>query len=329
MQDESHESSPGSDAVRKAVVTAARRYFEARRARIPDFARSTFSAGAALRLHRRAIGWDLARAPANIALAPVHVAARAAGGLANATGMKSAARWLRTRRVLMETAVAREVRRRVMVELLELPWEDAGGVSPGDALAEAILAAPEVRALFEGALGAEVGADRRKISAEIERSLAEYAGVRSAVADMTTAATTLGVGAVMFHKATPGMLTLGPAVAAAYAHSAAVAAFPLGATAGSVWYAVFPVAASPALIVGATTGLVAAAAVLATFAGVLADPLQRALGIHQRRLGHLIDVLERQFVEGEAAGFAAREHYVARILDLLDIAVGAARTLRP
>jgi hypothetical protein len=42
----------------------------------------------------------------------------------------------------------------------------------------------------------------------------------------------------------------------------------------------------------------------------------------------LIDTLERQFIEGAEGGFAAREHYVARLLDLADAAALAARSLR-
>jgi hypothetical protein len=112
------------------------------------------------------------------------------------------------------------------------------------------------------------------------------------------------------------------------AQSAAVSAFPLGASAGSLWYGMFPASASGALVASTTAGLMLSASVLAAFAGVIADPVQRGLGVHRRRLLRLIDALERQFVDGEGGGFAAREHYVARILDLMDAAVVGARALR-
>ena len=159
-------------------------------------------------------------------------------------------------------------------------------------------------------------------------TLSEYAGVRSAAAEIATGIATLGAGAAAFQQLTPGAISLGPALAAALAQQAAVSAFPLGATAGSVWYGFFPAAASPALVAGATAGMAAVGAVAAAFAGVVADPVQAKLGVHQRRLKRLIDALEHEFLEGEGPGFAAREHYAARIMDVVDMGLGVARHLR-
>ena len=71
-------------------------------------------------------------------------------------------------------------------------------------------------------------------------------------------------------QATPGIITLGPALAAAVAQQAAIASFPLGATLGSLWYAAFPAAASPALIAGLTGGLLAVTSMAAAFASIIA-----------------------------------------------------------
>lgn len=309
---------PDAEAVRQAVIAASRAYFATRRARVDPFVDKWFSARGSLRLHRHALGWDLARAPANLGLGLVHVGTRAGAGLARLARLGRPARWLGSREVLLETDVMREVQRLIVTELLELPDADSGART--DALAAAILADPAVRALLDGVAPPAPGGDLR-------RNLAEYAGARAAVGEMTTALATLGAGAAAFQKLTPGAMTLGPALAAAMAQSAAVSAFPLGASAGSIWYGLFPPAASGALIAGTTAGLMASAALFAAFAGVIADPVQRRLGLHRRRLLRLIDALERQFVEGEAAGFAAREHYVARLMDLVDAGVTAARAL--
>ena len=64
--------------------------------------------------------------------------------------------------------------------------------------------------------------------------------------------------------------------------------------------------------------MLAPLAVLTAFAGVVADPVQRALGLHERRLNKLLDAFEANLIEGAGAGFAARDHYVARLLDLVD-----------
>jgi hypothetical protein len=124
------------------------------------------------------------------------------------------------------------------------------------------------------------------------------------------------------------MLSLGPAVAAALAHQAAVAAFPLGASAGAIWYGLFPVAVTPALAVGATAGLAGLGAVAVAFAGVLADPLQVRAGLHQRRLLRLIDAVERAFFADAGPGFEAREHYLARLFDVADVAATSLRIMR-
>jgi hypothetical protein len=47
------------------------------------------------------------------------------------------------------------------------------------------------------------------------------------------------------------------------------------------------VAPSAGLIAGTTGGLVLLTATTAAFAGVIADPVQRAFGLHQRRRGQL------------------------------------------
>lgn len=127
-------------------------------------------------------------------------------------------------------------------------------------------------------------------------------------------------GAALFQKLTPGALTLGPVLAATLAHHAAVASFPLGASLGGLWYGLFPIQPSLQLIVGTTGGLMLLAAVSAAFAGVLSDPVQRALGLHQRRLHRLIDALGYELRGDSETAFRVRDHYVARIFDLIDLA---------
>lgn len=160
----------------------------------------------------------------------------------------------------------------------------------------------------------------------LEEAMATYTGTRAAAAEITTTLITLGAGTIVVKQATPGLMTLGPALATAMAQHAAVAAFPLGATLGSLWYGVVPVAASPALIAGVTGGLLALSSGASAFAGIVADPVQRRLGLHHRRLLQLIDALERQLCgETREAGSVARDHYVARLLDCFDLLGSAYR----
>ncbi len=217
-----------------------------------------------------------------------------------------------------------------MTELLRQPFADGDREAREDALAEAILAHPRVQELLAAAgAAAAAHSEDPAFRARLDAALTEYAGTRAAAAEITTGLLTLGGGAVAFKQLTPGALALGPAIAASLAHGAAVSSFPLGATAGGLWYGMFPVAASPALVAGATAGVMGVAALAAAFAGMVADPVQRALGLHARRLNGLIDALEAGFAGGDGAGFVAYDLYVARLLDLSDVLLGVARAFRP
>ena len=51
------------------VDDGVRRYFEERRKRIQPFVDRNFSLRGSLSLHRAAVGWDIAKAPLNLAMA--------------------------------------------------------------------------------------------------------------------------------------------------------------------------------------------------------------------------------------------------------------------
>jgi hypothetical protein len=316
-------------AAEAVVLEAAARYFAARRAMVGPFVDRHFSVRGSAAIHRHALGWDLGRAPANLVLAGPHVAMKLGAAAARAAGRPGLARSLDARSLLLETDVGQHVQWLIMTELLELPFAQGDRTSEKDALAEAIMATPAVQRRLGAALAAIARrGDDPRFRARLTRALAEYAGSRAAAAEITTALLSLGTGALALKQATPGMLSLGTSVAAALAHNAAVASFPLGAAAGGLWYGLFPAAVPGALVVGATGGLMGLAALAAAFAGLVADPVQRRLGLHQRRLRRLIDAIERQFTAGDEAGFIVRDHYVARLLDLTDAFVAAVRAAR-
>jgi len=139
------------------------------------------------------------------------------------------------------------------------------------------------------------------------------------VADLGNTALMLSAGALTFSKLTPGALSLGPAVAALLAQQAAISSFPLGVGFGTLWYGLFPSTPSMALMIGATTLLMMMAASVAALSGVLLDPIQSGLGVHQRRLRRLIDRLARQLTGAEQGAYHVREHYAARLVDLFEL----------
>ena len=78
-----------------------------------------------------------------------------------------------------------------------------------------------------------------------------------------------------------------------------------------------------ALVAGLTGGLAGRGVLIASFAGIVADPVQRQLGLHQRRLHRMLNATGAAVEQSDAPGFVARDHYVARLLDLFDL-IGAA-----
>lgn len=320
--------SPGD--AQSIVAAAARRYFESRQARVDAFVDRHFSLAGSAAIHRKAVGWDMLKAPANIALAVPQLATKLAAAGAKAVGAERASVFLGSRKLMFDTAVGQEIEWLIITDLLELPFRQGERETRRDALMEAILSAPELQQTLNDTLAA-IGrhGDNPVFRQRLEAAIQTYAGTRAAAAEITTALLTVGAGAIAVKQATPGVMTLGPALAAALAQQAAVASFPLGAGVGSLWYGIFPAAASPVLVGGVTGGLLAVSTIAAAFAGILADPVQRKLGLHQRRLHRLIDALERQWnAEREEAGFVARDPYVARLLDLFDLLGSAYRLAR-
>jgi hypothetical protein len=320
-------ASPTTQATLSTIVTdATRRYFAARHARVGAFVDQHFSVRGSLRLHRQAVGWDIVRSPVNLAMAAPQALLMLAASTARRFGAARTERVLRDRTVLLRTAVAGELTWLIHTELLELPFRDGDRDSTRDALAATILADPRLEAMLRPPLEAirAHGADpamRRRL----ELALLRYTGSRAAAAEIATSLLNLGAGAATLHQLTPGALSLGPALAASLAQHAAIASFSLGTGLGSAWFSLLPVAPSMVLVAGVTGGLVAAASVAAAFAGIVTDPIQRRLGLHQRRLHRMLDTLERQMADPHAAGFALHDHYVARLLDLVDLLGGVYR----
>ncbi len=313
----------GPEEADAAVRRAVERYIRRRRDMVPDFVQRNFSLRGALELHRRAVGRDLLRAPANMALAGPNLLLEAAARLAERGGREPAAARLRRGRKLFVTDVAREVEWRLFTELLELPHAQPGRSSERDALAGEIARDPAVGALLEQLSSAATAPGFR---AWAEQAAGRYGEARLAVGELAASLVSAGIGAAAFRQWTPGALSLGPVAAQALAQQAAIAGFPLGAAAGGVWYGFFPAKASAFAAAGLTGALVLAPAMLTAFAGVAADPVQARLGIHDRRLVRLLDALEDRLLGEAKADFNPREPWIARILDLVDLLNLARRT---
>jgi uncharacterized protein DUF6635 len=296
------------------VRDAVHRYVDSRRARLDAFVDRHFTLAGSVALHRRALGWDLLRAPANLFLAGPALAVKFVAWAAQRSGMKRSGAWLDRCRLLFETEVAREIEWLVATEFLEIPCRRPDRASDRDAIAETILADERAAALLVAPAGSDPDF-RRRLAAAIET----YLGSRTATAEITTGLFAAGLGALVVKQATPGLVTLSSAVAAMIAQQMAIAAFPLGAGLGGLWYSLFPAAAGPELLVVTTAGVFLGGAMLAAFSGVLTDPLQRRLGLHRLRLQRLLQMLEDDLCGGRGQRGIMRDHYVARLVDLFDL----------
>jgi len=141
------------------VRDAAHRYIASRRERIDAFVDCHFTLAGSLALHRRAIGWDLLRAPANLFLAGPALAVKLAEWTARRAGCARLSAWLARRNLLLETDVAREIEWLVATELLEIPFHRRGRAAYRDSIAEMILADGRAPRRLAVPLAATAGSD--------------------------------------------------------------------------------------------------------------------------------------------------------------------------
>lgn len=313
--------------VDSAIHRAIDQYIESRRAKIAEFVNKYFSMKGALKIHKKALGSDLYKGPMNISWSVPYTILKATSAVLKKTGNKKIPELLEKLPWGFETNVQKEVKWLIYTELLEIPYAEKNRKSDKDALLEAILNQPEIAALLIEQLSAiNQKSSDPKFRCRLEENLWEYASSRTAAADLAGAIIALSVGATLFKQMTPGAMATGTAVATAIAQHAAVSNFVLGSTLGSLWYSIFPVSASMGLIVATTGAIMAAMSLVTSFAGIITDPLQSRLGIHQRRLRKFIDCLEKELKGTGDSKFEIKDLYVARVFDILDILKTAAAT---
>ena len=314
--------------IESAVKDGIMRYIESRRTRVPAFVETHFSFKGALRLHRKALGKDLYKGPLNVLWAVPSLAATTAASVLKKIGAQRPAGWLDKLPKGFETDVQKEVNWLIYTDLLELPYKQGERESTKDALLGEILNNPRLSGLIARYL-IEINEKARsaRFRGKLEENLKQYALSRTAAADLAGSIISLSAGFVGLHQVTPGALAAGSATAAALAQQIAISNFWLGTTLGGWYYALFPAAASTGLVIAATGSIMAALAIIATFAGVVTDPLQTKTGLHQKRLLKLIDALQDELSGEGAARFHLKDHYVARVFDLIDLLKLAAKGL--
>lgn len=310
-----------------AVNRAISHYIRSRKDKVPDFSKNFFSLKGALKLNKKAFGADLYKAPINIAWALPYLGVKTSSSILKILRLRKISCQLERIPVGFETKVQRELNWIIFTELLELPYAQGERKSHKDALFEEMLNQPEISSLFTDELSKIYSKSKNpKFRAALEKNLIEYSKSRIAAADLAGNIITISAGVTMFKKLTPGAMTAGGAVASAIAQQTAISNFIFGPTLGSVYYSLFPVSASMGLVIASTGSLMAALAVLTPFSGIITDPIQYKMGIHQRRLLKFIDSLEKELRGEGKSKFHIKDQYVARIFDLVDIIKKAAQT---
>ncbi|MDZ7332370.1 MAG: hypothetical protein ONB13_05730 [candidate division KSB1 bacterium] len=313
--------------ISRAIDRAIDQYIQSRREKVPKFVNKHFSLRGALRLHKKVIGSDLYKGPLNISWSVPYSILRAGATIMNKAGKNRLQRWIEQLPPGFETNVQKEVKWLIYTELLELPYQQGERRSTKDALLEAILQQPESAQLMaEYLVAIAERAQHAGFRQRLEQNLMEYATSRTAAADLAGTIITLSIGAAMFKQMTPGAMATGSALATAIAHHIAVSNFILGPTLGSLWYSLFPVSASFGLVAATTGAIMAAMSLVTSFAGIVTDPIQAKLGIHQRRLYKFLECLEKELKGEGNSKLELKAVYVARIFDIIDILKTAATT---
>ncbi|WP_378942050.1 DUF6635 family protein [Paracoccus sp. R86501] len=252
-----------------------------RDAQLRRFVARRYGLRGTLALHRHAFGADLLRAPVNVMLAPVALILQIVAALLTRIGARRAGARIGGWRIFLRSDMSAQIHRDLTALIADL---QAQGLGPD--------AGP----------------------AQIDRALRAHVETRNAVAEITTSLIVLISGFVLFQRATPGLISLAGPMAQMRAHGAALRDFALGETLGRAWYWAFPVELSPLYVIATGVVLALIGSVVTTFAGVIADPVQRMTGIHRRRLSRLMARLDAQ---GDSDA-PAPEHLVARLGDVAD-----------
>jgi len=320
IQAGNHLTSSERRGVELAVERGIAAYIESRKAKIPQFVDRYFSFRSAFAMHRKTIGRDFYKIPLNMLWGLPAFLAQSTAVVLEKLGAKGLSRLLGKVPVGLRTEFQQEINWLIQTELLELPYSQGTRVSTKDALLEAILADPELSAQCVAYLTA---IEQKTKTPEFREALAsclrEYGKSNLAASELAGNIITLAVGYAAFQKATPGVLSAGAAAATAIAQQVAIANFWLGPTLGAWYYGVFPASASVGLIAASTGALMAATGILAALSMVIVDPLLAKTGFHRRRLERFVQALGDELTGKTKVRYQVRDHYLARVLDLVDL----------
>ena len=306
--------------IERAVERGIAFYIESRKKKIPAFVDRHFSLKGAFALQRKTLSKDFYKIPINMFWGLPVFLAQSGSMVAEKLGAQKLSRLCGKLPAGLKTEAQKEINWLIQTELLELPFTDGTRTTTRDALLESILNDPE---LSEQCAHFLATIDRKSQTPDfrstLEKHLSEYGKSKLAVSELASNVMNLAAGYAAMQKATPGLLSAGSALASVVAQQVAIAHFWLGSTLGAWYYGIFPASASLGLTAAATGALMAATGILAALSMVLVDPLLAKTGFHRRRLERFIDALNHELTGKDRIHYRVKDHYLARVLDLVDL----------
>lgn len=306
-----HAANNQTTAVRDAIEAGIQDYFSLCRSQIPHFIKTHFWVPGCWQTNRLAFGVDLLRAPINLIWAPLYLCFQLLFFALGKAGWLGAKKWAAKIPAGLTTKVQRNINGLIQNELLDVEKLHTCIDKYLLPVANQLIAEQELH-----------GEDKRKVYSElnsiVDDALKQLMQSRTAAADISNTIFAAMVGAIAFKKFTPGGIGIGLIVAGVWVKLRAQQNFMLGETAGGWYYTVFPPQANTTENLVAIIAVMLVLSVIATFSGLVTDPLQALLGVHKRRLNKLVNRLEHNLLQRSSAGFKTFDPYVARILDLFD-----------
>lgn len=303
--------------VEQALTQAVSAYFDDCRGGIPAFIQQHFLYPGCWHTNKRALGWDLVRAPLNLFWAPIYLCLQLLAIMFGKLKLKPLQVILRKTPSGITTQIQTYLTEQTFTQLL--------GRHPMDNEDKLFSYLSQA---FKDLPGHDLPGHGREMPAQyltsintiVHDALEQYRITRTASADIGNSLLSTVVGGFAFQKFTPGGFAVGLAIAAWLSQLWAVDSFFLGEWLGRLYYSFFPPSPSLELRLFSIILVMTCLAVFASFSGLITDPIQSWTGLHRKRLHKMIDQLERDFLQKKVGGFRPKDQFVARILEVVDAA---------
>jgi hypothetical protein len=305
--------------IRKAVESGISRYINECRDNIPEFCEQTFSLSGAWDINKKAFGKDILKAPANVVWTPFYFLGTGLGKGLKKLNLNKASEALANLPAGFTTDVELEVQWRIYTQFIKLPFKQEEREFTENRLLEIILEDENLAPIIEESMESisSLTSDDNGKNLLTER-IFEYTDSRKAASELSSTLIGTATGYLTSKSLNFGAIGLGQSLAASAAYHSAVSTFAFGNTLGAAFYSVVPVSASTGAVILSTGGIAAVLGTVSAFAGVIADPIQHKLGLHEKKLNKLVDALESQFKSNEQSSLDIKDGYAARVLDVLD-----------